>query len=236
MFHRRKHSSLYLLVPFLVLLALPLPATTVYWNSTDWQANTSSFSTIDFESTTPASYSTAAGLTVDSVQFIGYTGGVPANFLYAFDPSTDPSQDFGTGKFLKGPFQTASPGYLQVNLPADVTSISFNLMTVFADSGEFAVTLSTGGSWSNIGVASRPDMAFFGATSDVPIAAVQIWQTAGMPYQSYPVYDNFSFGTAGVVGPPPEETPEVATLLMVGSGLFLVWRFRRRRIAQPLAA
>ncbi len=241
MYHHKTTGCL-LLLPLLVFV-LPLPASTVYWSSAEWGANVESYSTIGFEEVEPGAYGTPTGITVGdpAVQFVGFTGRAsPTNELWVVDPATAPDHDFGSGKVLKGPIQPTSPiAYVEVNLPADVTAIAFELMTVGVSSGEFAIALSTGEEWNNISwPPAEPDQRlFFGVVSDLPIASLQVWQTMGAAWTSYPVYDNFAYGAAGTSGAGgtpdnPGETPEAGTLLLVGSGLILVWRWRRRRPPQ----
>ena len=67
----------------------------------------------------------------------------------------------------------------------------------------------------------RPGQTFVGFTSDVSLATAQFILTSGINTTTYPVIDNLAYGTAGVAGG-PEETPEVATLLLVGSGLVFI--------------
>ncbi len=236
MFHRRVSSPAWVCMLLLPLLLSPLSASTVYWDSTDWEANTSIFSTIDFDSETPGAYSDSTGLITGSpsVQFLGVSSPLPAHQLWVVDPAVYPSHEFGSGPVLKGPmYDGTSNRYLQINLPADITSFAVELMALGPAATEFALVLSTGDQWDTIAVGASPQTKFIGATTDIPISSIQILMTDGVMWESFPIFDNFRYGVAGTAesGGPEGETPETATLLLVGSGLVFVWMRRRRVIA-----
>ena len=197
MFHRNAHRPPWVWILAAFVLISPLSASTVYWDSADWEANTSSFNTIDFEDVAAGSYADATGVVTGSpsVQFVGLSGRTPPNQLWVIDPASDPTYDFGTGQVLKGPmYDGTDGGYLQVNLPSDITSVAFELMTVGGAPGEFAFALSTGDQWTDITVQNDGSSTFIGVTSDVAIAYLQITLTGGAAWDSYPVFDNFSYG------------------------------------------
>jgi PEP-CTERM motif-containing protein len=236
MFYRKVTNRTWVWMLLVPLLLSPLSASTVHWDSTDWEANTSVFSIIDFNSETPGIYSNSTGLVTGSpsVQFLGISSPAPANQLWVVDPATYPTHDFGSGPVLKGPMYDGTANRsLQINLPADITSFAIELMALGPAATEFALVLSTGDQWDTIAVGASPQTKFVGATTDIPISSIQILMTDGVAWESFPVFDNFRYGAAGsaeaaVAG---DETPEAATLLLVGSGLLFVWMRRRRTLA-----
>jgi hypothetical protein len=80
------------------------------------------------------------------------------------------------------------------------------------------VTLSTGDSYviQTSSITSSP--TFFGVKSDTPISWVRIGSYNG----SQPMTNNFIYGTAGAAAqepPPTSETPEMMSMMMIGTGL-----------------
>ncbi len=222
------------------LAGLPLPASTVYADWTSWQGAVSSSTTVGFEGLTSdfTSYSTSAGLTIGDAQFLGLaaSGGYQ---LWVVNPTAHPDHDFGSGSVLKGPaFSTASASILRILLPAATTALAFDLGTVDTASSVYTISLDTGEQFPGISVGARPDTAFFGITSSVAFTQADVLMTTGVKSVSYPILDNVAYGLAGSGGgtgdPPPQETPETATFLLVGSGLVCFWRWRRRP-PQPAA-
>ena len=104
-----------------------------------------------------------------------------------------------------------------------------------ASPATFTVMLSNGDSFALTGFADQTPQ-FFGITTDIPISQVNFIMTSGVPNTTQPGLDNLYYGTAGGGELPPEdpaETPETATFLLVGSGLFWLCRQHRRRGLVP---
>jgi len=222
----------------LVLLAvlfagLPLPASTIYADWASWQGAVSTYTTVDFEGITDdfASYSTSAGLTIGDIQFVGISdnGGYA---LWVVDSTAYPDHDFGTGDVLKGPaFVSGYSAILRILLPATTTALAFDLGTYITPSSVYTISLDTGEQFPNISVGARPNTTFFGVTSTVPFTQVDVLMTTGVNWESQPILDNVAYGLAGgggTGGGGPSEVPETTTFLLVGSGLILFWRWRRR--------
>ncbi len=222
-----------ILVLLAVLLAgLPLPASTIYADWPSWQSAVSSYTTVDFEGITDdfVSYNTSAGLTIGDIRFVGlsYNGGYA---LYVVDSATYPDHDFGAGDVLKGPvYVSGYSAILRILLPATTTALAFDLGTYTTPSSVYTISLDTGEQFSNIAVGARPNTTFFGITSAVPFTQVDVLMTTGVSWESNPVLDNVAYGLAGggTAGGGPSEAPEGATFLLVGSGLVVFWRWRRR--------
>ncbi len=237
MFHRNVFRPPGLLPLLCVILAAPLWAGTVqYGDRSSWEAATSGITTIDFEGITDSwvSYSDANGLTIGDVQFVGVS---TSNYeLYVRNPDTGGGDDFESGSILKGPtYWSGDPNrHILVNLPAGVTSFGVDLMTLYSDPAAFNILLSTGDQFLNIATATRPTRRFFGLTSDNEITQLQFVLTGAASSVSYPGLDNFTYGTAGAgTGPDSGETPETATLILVGTGLIFLYRLRRKRLPLP---
>ncbi len=233
MTYRSRSGPLWLLLLFVSLTA-PLSATTIYVDWADWQAGVSSFEAVDFEGLTTDYASYPTGLTQGNAQF---TGEVPdgSGQLWVIDPVAHPSHDFGTGAVLKGPvYSSAEPGReIKVSLPADTTAFALELMTVGSSPETFTVMLSTGESWNDVLTATGMTPQFFGISTDVPFAEVHLLLSTGVNSLTFPVIDNIAYGITGVggAGDPLEggaETPEAATLLLIGTGLLLIWRMAKR--------
>jgi hypothetical protein len=237
MLHRKTIPVTGLGIALLLLAAAPLAGSTVVYDDRAlWEAATPGFTNIGFEglTSTYADYSNAAGLTQSGVQFLGL---LPSSYqLYVVNGSYFPEfHDWGSGAILKGPsyFETQPTRELKVLLPANVNSIGVDLMTIASEPGQFTVVLSTGEQWTGIGTLDKPNRRFWGVSTDVPIAEIHFQLTSGINLTSLPGLDNFAFGTLGAGGgvpPDPEaETPEMATIVLVGTGLILLRRLGRRR-------
>ena len=207
-------------------------STITYTDEGAWSSASMNLTTVGFEGLAPANslnfYSTSAGLSIDGVQFVGVDG---SGYQLTVDDSgfASPYFNWGTGAILAGPaYASASvTPYIQVNLPAGVTSIGVNLMTVSPNATSFSVTLSDGTTQS-ISTFTRPTEAFFGATSDAPITSATFTLVGTIPSNTTQgLLDNFSFGAANTGGQ-QSQVPETDTLLLIGTGLAgLAWMKKR---------
>lgn len=212
-----------------------------------WQAATTGRTDIDFSALGLGAggytnYSDSAGLTISGVTFTGYDSGNNAYFLYALNPDSGWDENFGTGTLLKGPFWYQSSGitttYLQVVLPASVTSLGLDLGTIMPRTASLRILVDGVYTGSPLATASN-SLNFFGVTADAPISQLRIYVDSGSLTVTQALLDNFSYGTlltggggSGGGSPPMgSETPETSTLLYVGTGVyFLAWRRKRRPV------
>ena len=234
MFHRRINSPPGLFLALSLLLAAPMAASTVVYDRAVWEAANPLFTNIDFESSAPGAYN--SGLTVGAVQLRGLTG--DTDTLWVADPVEYPDYNFGSGRVVQGPyyFPTGFTREIQITLPGGVTTFGLDLMAMNSGPETYTVALSTGEQWTGIPTLASPGRAFFGVVSDVPISMAHVIISSGLAAETYPVIDNVSYGVAGGTGGPgPEETPEAATMLLVGAGLIFICRIRRRSEV-PLSA
>ena len=247
MSHRNAISHLILAALLLIAFSGSLPGAAIsYDDQSAWLSAASDLRTIDFEGIIAPgyqSYSTAAGLVVGDVRFLGVQSAAPGYELWLINPAAGSDNDWEAGAYIKGPlFATADPNRaIKAVLPDGVTAFSVELMTIDSDPMQFVVALSTGDQFTGITTAARPNSTFFGVTSDLPIAEVSFMLASGANLVSRPAIDNFVYGVAGAgnggdggeggEGGPinPEETPEAATFLLVGTGLVLLYRARRRQ-------
>ena len=164
-------------------------------------------------------------------------------YLYALNPAIGDAQDFGSGTELRGPYlpctvvgACASPhtSYLSVTLPSGATSFGLDLMTAYPQAQSFTIQLDSIDVGLVITTQARPTRTFFGVTTDAPISQVRITLNSGVINQTQGLFDNFAYGAAGTSGgggttDPSGDTPEVATMLCVGSGLMAMRLLRRRQ-------
>lgn len=215
-------------------------------------ATQSGFNIIDFSTITVSApgyqvLNTSAGITVNSIQFVGVSG---AGYeLTLINGDLLAGYNFGTGNVLAGPIY---PGgtivqKITITLPAGYTSIGLDLAglldpnilsmilgftlkdgagnTITYDSGPSTVTTATNRNWT-----------FLGATADTDIRTVEISISGTRTVNSRFVLDNFRYGVAqsqsggGGDPEPGGETPEIGTNLMIGFGLLLLYRTRRHQL------
>jgi hypothetical protein len=209
-----------------VFTAVPACATTIlYTNRLAWEAASTGLATIDFEGPAtpgnPISDSTAAGLTISGIQFIGVT---PPDNYYLF--VQDYGATWGSGDLLEGPnsiWIPAAGAYIEARLPAGVTAVGADLMSRLPVADTFVVSLSTGESFT-VATSANPNRAFVGFTSDVPITSIRFH-----PGASYALLDNFSYGSAVQAA----EVPEADTMILGCTGLFGLLIARRLRRWAP---
>ncbi|MCC6590429.1 MAG: hypothetical protein IT168_27300 [Bryobacterales bacterium] len=238
-------------IALLVFLSLLLPAQAsvlnTYSDSSSFNSATSNATVINFDGTTPNSYSSngytnyygvysnAAGLTINGVNFVGNSG--YGSYELTTNNATDPNAgtNYGTDSLLVGPSWYPGASML-ISLPSSVTAFSLDMGAITPAISSFEIQLVSLGVSYNITTALRPNLTFFGVTLDAPIDQVRIATMPGGPYTTPQLLvDNFVYATAGGAaalenpGPGPGgETPEVTTILYVTSGIgLLIWKRRR---------
>jgi|SRR5579872_1602160 len=239
--------TLCLMCVLLALSAGPGFATVVTYNDlTSWQnATVSGFNTDTFDSvgvSIGTSQQFTTGLLLgDGVSFYGYNGSSPNLIVWNQPQGPSDYYNFGSGPILVGPYYNGGSGqYINITLPAPVTSVGFDIMSFGASGVSFLATLNGGGTiysatptiaWNS----SDPQRAFFGFTTtpDLPITSIQIIPPYG---GTTPLLDNFRYGSAG--SGDGTDTPEACTMLLIGLGLTGMAGLRRRiaRVASTLRA
>ena len=227
----------------LIVLSSLASATVVatYTSRPLWEAASSGITNVDFESLGLGvggytSYSNGTGLSTGGLTFVGVLD-PNTFFLYALNPPLGADENFGSSTVLKGP-ELRATSYLNITLPAATTAFALDLMTVFPAAQSFRIQLDGIDVGIVITSQARPTRTFFGVTTDAPISQVTITVDSGILNQTQGLFDNFAYGSIGGAPDPPPgggETPEVATMLSVGSGLVLL-RWARRRQPSALTA
>lgn len=215
---------------------------TTYTSLAGWQGATSGVQTDTFEGLAPAggasTFSGPNGVTYDpNVDFTGFTSsGSP--YIQVIDTIASFWYNFGTGDALLQSMDRPNSGsplpYIHVVFLAPVTAFAADLFTSSPSGLNYAVTVYGA---SNTQLATPytaatnplPNTAFWGITSDTPIWSVDFsLQGTAFNGGSLAFLDNFRYGSAQTQGPPPDDTPEAATLLLIGSGLIGLAYLRKR--------
>lgn len=233
--------SIGIVVAMFLMLVLPAQASVLatYTDRTSFSAASSGVTTVDFSSLGLnqggwAGYSTSNGLDISGVKFVGNTNS--SFYLYAYNPNPNDAEDYNSGTVLRGPEWNGN-SYITMTMPTGVTAFGLDLATILPSMGTLTIQLDGINLGVTIQTQARPNLTFFGVTTDAPISEVKVLVTGGTLYQTQPILDNVTFGTAGSSGgtAPAEtggETPEITTILYVGSGIgLLMWNRRRRAMA-----
>lgn len=218
---------------FLIAVSAPLEAAVnTYTDRSAFEAATAGLTTINFANAIPPAYdhwnySGANGMTINGVKFVGNLSG-GGNFLYALTPGYYPNYAGWSGNpdVLQGPSGAggtdSDSGFTHVILAAGTTAVGFGLYSVNQGSdptaaGSFTLQLSTGDTLQ-FTTSDKPNVAFAGFTSSVPISSFNITGAPG----DFPNLSNFSFGVA----------PEPELLWMIA---LAPWLLRRRAASRAVA-
>jgi hypothetical protein len=188
---------------------------------------TSGTTNIDFEAqnTAPPFTYYGGGLAISGVSFTN-----PGNsYLYVADVgAVPPGYNWGSGaNLLFG--SNAEGSRFHIALPAGTTAFGFDFMTEddsntnTGDIGSYTFVVDGASTFSGTSL-TRPNRAFFGVVSDIPISAVDVNLLSAVGgSRPLGVIDNFEFGTAAAV-------PEPASLMLLGTGLLGLVARRRRAL------
>src|SRR5581483_3779182 len=218
-----------------VLLALaPAYSTTIttYSSFSNWAAATSpGFQTVTFEGLAPSggvtNYTSPTGVTADGVEFIGYSTAGQSD-LQVIDTSAFPWYNWGSGDaIIQSTAQSTSSSplpYVSIVLPSNVTALGINLFTTNNQGMTYSITVA--GNQYNVPTSTQPTLAFWGVTSDTPIASLTL-ALEGTTWNnpSEMLADNFSFGASDL-----SVAPEAGTYLLIGSGLIGFIALRKRLV------
>jgi hypothetical protein len=222
-------STLSLVSLSFALVSARATTITTYSSYTNWsQATASGFQTINFAGDAPSGsvQSYPGGLSQDGVEFYGYNSSGTSD-LQVIDTSAFSYYDWGTGdapiQSLNRPNSSSPLPYIDIVLPANITSLGLNLFTASPEALNFTITVA--GNQYSVPTYSQPTLAFWGITSSTAISSIQL-TLAGTTYNggSSELLANFSFGDMVAA-------PEAATYLMIGSGLIGLVLLRKRLAA-----
>jgi hypothetical protein len=219
----------------LTLAAVPAHSTiiTTYSIRANWLAALTGQQTLDFSGLAPANgsttYPSGVSLAGGTITFTAANG-----TLQAIDTGINSFFNYGTGVALSIFYDRPNAGSPVANfhvvLPAGVTAFGVDLFTVSPHALSYSV-VAAGGTYT-VPTFAPQTVAFFGVTADAPIMNVDL-TVLGTVFNggTTGLIDNFSFGTA------VQDTPEVASMVMIGSGLVLLAVLgKRRKRLQPAAA
>jgi len=212
----------------LAAMAGPLYCTTIttYNSLAGWQTAESTTQTIDFSGLPGSMTFYSSGLTLGGVQFIGYSGQTSLGEMDT--TSWFPGFGLSNAAFM---LMSGPSSDIHIILPAAVTAVGFNLLT---SNGGLPYTINLNDLQSNLlgtytqATSGAPPVAFFGATSDTPIATIDLSLQGPGSGGTYAFVDNVSYGTATTQTSDVSDTPEAATFLLIGSGLVGLGIIRRR--------
>ncbi len=229
-------ASILSLCAGLALMLAPGYSTTIttYNSLTSWQAATNAgYQTVAFTGLAPAgssqTYSSSTGVTADGVNFVGYNSSGLSD-VQVIDTSAYSYYNWGTGDALIQSLSRPNAGsplpYINIVLPANITSLSLNLFTASPQALSYTITVA--GNQYTVPTFSQPTLAFWGITSTAPISSIQL-TLAGTTYNggSSELLDNFSFGAEDMA-----MAPEAGTYLLIGSGLIGFVMLRKRLTSQ----
>jgi hypothetical protein len=238
---------------FLLFVAVPTSRGSVilFSNKATWLAATAVSGTIDFEGIAPAGgtsdFSTAAGLTLGGVTFLGQIQSLDCSIngctpfssghqLFVSAPGGFDGLDWGSGGFLVGPqsffsvvspgFGTAQDGTLTVQFPSGTNAIAFDLMSLGSIGSTPTIPhicLSTGDCF-DIATPTYPGHKFVGFTSSVPLDSAVLTIPEGIPTTSEIFLDNVERGTS---------IPEPGGLSVLGLALLVLWGQCTRHFVGP---
>jgi hypothetical protein len=227
-------------VLYFALALAPAYCTTIttYSDPATWQAATSTgYQTVTFEGLTPPGtatpYYNSTGVTASGVDFIGYNSSGVSD-VQVVDTSTVSWYDWGTGdaliQSLNRPSSSSPLPYIDIVLPANITSLGLDLFTNSPQALSYTITVA--GNQYTVPSFSQPTLAFWGITSDTPITSIQV-TLAGTTFNggSNELLDNFSFGASDLTA-----APEAGTYLLIGSGLIGLVLLRKRLVSSKAKA
>lgn len=137
-------------------------------------------STFNFNSTPVQSYSNAAGLTIDGVNFVSpngnggyYLGTAPSN--YCCNDYTDPNESLQAAAKTSS-YYNISNGYTIITLPAGATTFSLTAFTLqagdYTNSGHDTLNLNVNGSVGQTATTAGSGTGFIGFISTAPVASL----------------------------------------------------------------
>jgi hypothetical protein len=219
-----KFQKLSISVLVLGAACAPASATTIYCSNGCSSNNTAAFNS----ATTSFSFPNAPILFSNASGGPEYTDPVSlTEFTEYLSPGTSIDTNGFDGFSGIGNLKTDVGGDLiEVTLPANVYAFGANLQTPSGAATVCIEPTSTPGSANcnaTVATTGSSDTEFIGVVSATPITTV--WLAPGQNSTTIQL-DNFEIGEQSEA--PPADTPEIATMLMIGTGLISLGVMRRR--------
>ena len=205
-----------------------------------WLTHATSVTNYDFGSRTAGTeqiYNTSSGLVLPAlgVSLVGYSF---STFYYmavsqGATPTPWPWYDWSSGAIarseaLTGSFTGGQTPIIRVTFTnGPVTAFAVDLGTGGVATGNINVT-PQGQATTTLTTQVRPTFTFYGITSNTPFSYVDIAPTTA---NSIAIIDNIAYGTYNST-PPPDPTPELASILAVASGLIFLARLKNKSVQQ----
>ena len=200
-----------------------------YTDATSWTAAVTGVTAIPFSGIAPAggsvTYNTSSGLVVNGVTFLGYFSPTAFQLSVVDSQFSTPYWNFGSPNVQSPGYDRAQTAtflpYIHVVLPAATTAFSTTLSTVSPNALVYQVTLSDGSQFF-VQTGNRPTPTFIGITSSSAITYAD-FMVMGTAYNggTYGLMQNFQTATTA------NNTPEAATMLLIGAGLLFVRSLRK---------
>jgi hypothetical protein len=170
-------------------------------------------------------FDNAAGLTADGIQFVGHNGDT-SYYAYVKNPAwNEPAYNWNSGSLVMiAGYYPGVRNYLTVALPAGMNAFGLDLMVTnlaaVPNPRDVKITLSDGTVYT-MPTAPNPTRTFWGISSSADISFLTIEAPGGQL-----LIDNVLGGTGKPVDPgPANASPEVASFILIGTGLALL-RFK----------
>ncbi len=215
---------------FTALLVTPAFCTVITFNSqTAWQSATTGDTTVNFNGITAVgtqaefdNSDASMGLVIGGVDFEAMTSATTYD-EHVLNPT--PGQqyyDYGVGSDLYwNAYTSGTYPYLAITLPQAVTAVGLDVMTGGPGNIFYVGLNNLTFAYSSAATTGWPNVTFFGLTSDTPFTTLYIQ----MPGGNTPFIGPVSYGTEG--SGDPAATPEVATFLMIATGLIALGKGRK---------
>jgi hypothetical protein len=216
-----------------VVLAVPsLSASTIYSTRAEWLAAVNSSYTAAFEgpsANTAVTYTTSNGYQAPPITVVGYGEGGTWYLRNSYYTSGASPYNWGTGAVLESANNNGNTR-LHVITMGSPTAFALNLMTI-GYANPVGISINGGAEISVATSANKAAPTFWGITYDSAIDTVDI---RPLTLATAVLIDNASTGMAkaAIADPPPDpgaEVPEAATILLAGTGLFILGIWRRAK-------
>ena len=223
----------------LLLTAIPASAGVIADRPT-WLTQATSVTNYDFdtlEAGTEQIYNTSAGLILPAigVSLVGYSFSTFYNMAVSQGATPSPwlEYDWSSGAIarseaLTGSFTGGQTPIIRVTFTGGpVTAFAVDLGTGGVSTGNINVT-PQGQATTTLTTQVRPTFTFYGITSNTPFSYVDIAPTTA---NSMAIIDNIAYGTYNST-PPPDPTPELASILAVATGLIFLAKLKSKSVQQ----